>query len=162
MQGVGVKPPGGSVYQEYSQGGGPPMMRMIALQVAFGALGKLGEVRPMFKYLCIMMISFGFSAWDMRAFMNVRTPNVYERIGLHRQAHDFQIEHVVDMYKKCKENDPECDDIDMAAPIYELTLEDLDDIRYVLLKDQNRMLYDKTETFCRKGKEAAFLPSAGQ
>lgn len=130
--------------------------------MAFGALGKLGEVRPIVKYLCIMMISFGFSAWDMRGFMSQRQPNVYERIGLHRQSPDFQIEHVTDMYKICKSYEPECDDPEMTAPIYELTSDDITDIRYVLLKNQNRVLYDKTETFCRKGKEATFMPNNGQ
>ena len=65
------------------------------------------------------------------------------------------------MYKKCVGYDAECDDNQMVAPIYQLKQTDIDDLRYVLLKPVNRLLYDKTETFVRKGKEAIFLPSTG-
>jgi len=116
----------------------------------------------MFKYMCIILISFGFTAWDMRGFFETRHLNVYERIGLDRQAQDFQIEHVLDMYKQCQQYEPDCDDNAMTAPIYELNQKEVDDIRYVLLKPVNRLLYDKTEVFVRKGKEHLFLPSAGQ
>jgi len=56
------------------------------LQMAFGALDKFGRTRPIFKYMCIILISFGFTAWDMRGFFNTRHLNAYERIGLDRQA----------------------------------------------------------------------------
>jgi len=66
------------------------------------------------------------------------------------------------MYKTCNEFEPECDDQEMKGPIYELKEQDIKDIRYVLLKPENRLLYDKTETFCRKGKEHLYLHSTGQ
>jgi len=49
----------------------------------------------------------------------------------------------------------------MTGPIYRLKRKDLNDIKYVLGRPANRAVYDKSETFVRKDKESAFMPSHG-
>jgi len=65
------------------------------------------------------------------------------------------------MYDLCKNYEPECNDKEMAGPIYKLKRKELNDIKYVLGRPANRSVYDKSETFVRKDKEAAHMPSHG-
>ena len=129
--------------------------------MAFGAIDKLGAVKPMFKYFAIFMVSMTFCAWDMRNFFKARSLNVYEQMDLDRLSTFNQIEQKLNMYERCIEFEPDCDDPNMKSPMYELKESDIKDLRYVLSKPQNRAEYDRTEIFVRKGKEHIFLKSAG-
>lgn len=65
-----------------------------------------------------MLCTIGFMAYDIITWSNARNLNVYENLGLTRQATDFQIEETLKMYDECLNYEPACDDPEMKGPIY--------------------------------------------
>ena len=84
MSGSSVKPPTGSVFDDLQLGGGPPMVRMIILQIAFQFLSKIKFLRNVHKALLIGLVCCVFLARDLNAFVSNRNPNIYNVIGAHR------------------------------------------------------------------------------
>jgi hypothetical protein len=74
------------------------MLRMIMVQAAFGMLGKMGKLKQRSKFVFMLFLSFCFIFYDMQSFLNKRKLNVYEQIGVQRDATDIQIENVLNMY----------------------------------------------------------------
>jgi hypothetical protein len=65
MSGTSVKPPRGSVLDDFDLKSGPPMLRMIMLQIAFAFVSKLTMFKPRTKALMIGMVCAFFLYTDM-------------------------------------------------------------------------------------------------
>lgn len=62
-------PPSGTVLPNTDMSG-PPMMRMIVMQMAFGAISGMGGAPRWFKCLVIVCICAGFAYHDFDNFIN--------------------------------------------------------------------------------------------
>lgn len=156
-----VLPPLGSVFESVSGSDGPPMMRLIIMQMVFGALSKAGKLKKMIKVMIIVFISSALMMRDLSNFFKSRGTNIYEQIGLTRQATIYQLEDVFEQYELCKGYDDDCKDIDMTSPIYALNATQVADIKYVVTNPPLKELYDKTETFIRKKGRSKYTPTEG-
>ena len=79
-----TEPPSGPVID--ADMSGPPMLRMIVMQMAFGAITNMGGAPKWIKTLVIIIICAGFTYRDFDTFMTHRNPNLYESIGTYRGA----------------------------------------------------------------------------
>ena len=70
------------------------MMRLIIMQMAFGALSKATKVTRMRKVAVIVFISLGLMSRDLSNFFKSRETNIYEQIGLTRLSTVHQFEDV--------------------------------------------------------------------
>ena len=96
MEGTHTLPPNGSVFTAYHDAEkGPPMMRMIVLQGVFAIAGKLRIASMKAKIMIILTVTFFFAVKDLNNFMDLRQPNIYQQIGLERNASIMQIEHAI-------------------------------------------------------------------
>ena len=73
-----VLPPLGSVFAAVSGSDGPPMMRMIIMQTAFGALAKAGRVTKKAKIMVIVFVCSCLLVRDLANFFKQRGTNIYE------------------------------------------------------------------------------------
>ena len=68
-----ILPPLGSVFENVAGNqDGPPMMRIIIMQMAFGALSKASKVTKMKKVGVIIFISLGLMSRDLSNFFKSR------------------------------------------------------------------------------------------
>ena len=87
MEGTHTLPPNGSVMGAYLEADkGPPMMRMIVMQIVFAIAGKARIASLKAKIMIILMIISFFIVKDLNTFLTLRQPNIYEQIGLKRNA----------------------------------------------------------------------------
>jgi hypothetical protein len=86
ISGTSVRPPHGSVFDDLDLKSGPPMLRMIILQIAFAFVSKLTMFKPRTKALMIGMVCAFFLYTDMTAFMEKRNPNLYNLVGFERNS----------------------------------------------------------------------------
>ena len=136
-------------------------MRMILMQMAFGALAKAGRVTKRAKVIVIIFICACLVARDLANFFKERTTTIYEQIGVDRQSTIFQFEEAFDQYKLCIEYDDECKDTAMTSPIYQFNSTQIEEIRYVVSDPALKELYDKTEMFIRKKGRTKYTPTEG-
>ena len=62
------------------------MMRMIIMQMIFGALNKAGKVTRSGKVLVIVLVCGAMIIRDLATFFKVSNPNIYGQIGLYRST----------------------------------------------------------------------------
>lgn len=101
LSGNSVKPPHGSVFDDYDLRGGPPMLRMIMLQMAFAFVSKLKQFAPRTRALMIGCVCAFFMFTDMQTFLDKRNPNLYNLIGADRTSDPEFIEHRLAMAMDC-------------------------------------------------------------
>jgi hypothetical protein len=78
MEGRHTLPPNGSVMGAYLEADkGPPMMRMIVMQVVFAIAGKARIASMKAKIMIILMIISFFIVKDLNTFLTLRQPNIY-------------------------------------------------------------------------------------
>lgn len=111
MSGSTVKPPTGSVFDDLVVGGGPPMARMIILQIAFQFLSKFKQLTNARKAFCIGLVCLGFIYSDMNSFIINRNPNVYNVLGAKRNSDTNFISERLQLAKIC---DLEMDELSCA------------------------------------------------
>jgi hypothetical protein len=98
LSGAATKPPTGFVFQDLDSSGGPPMLRMIIMQVIFGAIGSFNRLTVSFRCFVILLVCSGLMYKDYSNFVGSRTPNLYQAIGTNRAASTSQIERIFDLY----------------------------------------------------------------
>lgn len=77
MAGTATRPPSGFVFEEADAGGGPPMVRMIMLQMIFGSLGSNTKVKTSLKCFIIVVVCTVLMYKDYYYFMTSRNLNIY-------------------------------------------------------------------------------------
>ena len=101
LSSTNVKPPTGSVFDDFSLGGGPPMVRMIVLQIAFQFFSKFKGAKNSTKVLLIGLVCFAFAARDLNIFVSYRGPNIYRVIGADRNSDPTYIKERLSMARDC-------------------------------------------------------------
>ena len=96
MSGSKTQPPGGSVFSSVTGRDGPPMMRMIIIQVIFASLSKMGRLHKGMKIAAIVLVCVGLTLFDANNFFKKRQPNIYEKLGVKRTANLFEIDAAVE------------------------------------------------------------------
>ena len=99
--GNSVRPPHGSVFDGMDLKGGPPMMRLIILQMAFAFISSIKEVRPKFKAAMIGLVCAFFFYTDMKSFMDQRHPNLYNIVGFDRNSDAAFIDERLNLARIC-------------------------------------------------------------
>ena len=154
ISGNSVKPPTGSIFDDIQQSGGPPMVRMLLIQVAFQFLTKIKWLKNIHKALLIGLVCCGFLARDLNVFVSNRGPNIYRVIGAHRTSDIEFIRERLDLAKVCEIQMDEESCSPFAHTSKRLDATQIQDLKFVLIDRPNlRELYDKTETFIRKKQE---------
>ncbi len=101
LSGNTVKPPHGSVFDNISSAAGPPMIRMIMLQIAFSFIAGLKMFTPRTKAFLIGCFCAFLAYNDMTTFINNRHPNLYNILGIDRLSTPEFIEERLGMAKIC-------------------------------------------------------------
>lgn len=135
LSGNNVKPPRGSVFDDFDLRGGPPMLRMIMLQMAFAFIAKIQGVSSKVRALLIGCVCAFFLFSDMNSFLEKRNPNLYQLIGAHRTADADFLNERLDMALACyQEADEEhCSSFNFKEG-NALNKTEIEQIRYVLVK----------------------------
>ena len=101
LSGTSVRPPHGSVFDEVDIKSGPPMLRMIMLQMAFAFVTSFKGATPRIKACGIGLVCAFFLYTDMNTFMDKRQPNLYELVGFDRNSNAEFIEDRLELAKIC-------------------------------------------------------------
>lgn len=151
MSGSTVIPPNGSVFTNVEINSGPPMLRMIIMQVAFGFISKFQFLSSTKKAIMIGLVCCYFIYTDMNTFLMQRNQNVYELIGATRNSDSAFLKARLDLAKVCDFEMSEEACQPFASLRKRLNKTEIEDIRFTLVDKPNlRELYDKTEIFIRK------------
>lgn len=155
MMGNTVRPPRGSVFDDYDNQGGPPMMRMIMLQFAFQWIASFRSFSKKSRAILIGLVC-AYLCWsDIQVFLKQRNPNLYTLIGTERNADSEMIGERLDMALNCyrEANEEACSMFNFGKGEV-LNQTEIQQIRYVLIKKPSlKELYDKTEIFIRRSLE---------
>ena len=136
-------------------------MRMILMQMAFGALSKAQKLTRARKVGFIVFICSVLMIRDLANFFKSRGNNIYGQIGLTRLSTIHEFDDAFKQYALCTEYDDECRDTSMKSPIYSLEASHVAEIKYVVTDPQLKELYDKTEIFIRKKTKSQHMPTEG-
>lgn len=101
LSGNTVKPPHGSVFDDISGSAGPPMVRMIMLQIAFSFIAGLKMFTPKTKAILIGCFCAFLAYYDMSTFIQNRNHNLYNILGIDRLSTPEFIDERLGMAKIC-------------------------------------------------------------
>ena len=158
MMGTTVRPPRGSVFDDYDSSGGPPMMRMIMLQFAFQWISSFRSVSKKGRAVLIGLVC-AYLCWsDIQGFLKQRNPNLYSLIGAERSSETAFINERLDLASNCyREATEEACQMFNFKKGEMLNKTEIEQIRYVLVnKPYLKKLYDKSEIFIRKSLEKTY------
>lgn len=101
LSGNTVKPPHGSVFDNISSAAGPPMIRMIMLQIAFSFIAGLKIFSPRSKAILIACFCAFLAYNDLNSFFENRNPNLYNILGIDRLSSTEFVEQRLELAKIC-------------------------------------------------------------
>ena len=151
MSGNSVRPPHGSVFDDLQLKSGPPMLRMICLQMAFAFVSKLNGFSQKFKAILIGCVCAYFLFSDLNSFLDQRNPNLFTLLGVNRSSDSAFIDERLNAAKLCylEPSEETCSSFNYDVS-NRLNNTEIEQIRFAFVKKpQFRELYDKTEIFMR-------------